>query len=80
MGGNFDIYQENKYEECVPLILHIYIEKMGFAGVDLFFFSFFFCPKHRLRVLVRTACFVLSKCIYIFILYLAVKLMYIKNG
>ena len=32
---------------------HIYIAKLGNAGVDLFFLIF--APKHRLWVLVRTA-------------------------
>ena len=36
-----------------PLKPHFYIEKLGFAGVYLFFL--FFAPKHRLWVLVRTA-------------------------
>ena len=36
-----------------PLISHFYIAKLGYAGAYLFFL-FFFAPKHRLWVLVRT--------------------------
>ena len=37
--------------KCIPLKLHFYIAKMGFAGVYIFFLIF--APKHRLWVLVR---------------------------
>ena len=40
-------------EIFTPLKPHFYIEKLGFAGVYLFFLIF--DPKHRLWVLVRTA-------------------------
>ena len=36
-----------------PLEPHFYIEKLGYAGANLFFLIF--APKHRLWVLVRTA-------------------------
>ena len=36
-----------------PLEPHFYLEKLGFAGVYLFFLIF--APKHRLWLLVRTA-------------------------
>ena len=36
-----------------PLTPHVYLAKMGYAGVYIFFLIF--APKHRLWVLVRTA-------------------------
>ena len=38
---------------CDPLEPHFYIVKLGFTGVYIIFF--YFCLKHRLWVLVRTA-------------------------
>ena len=35
-----------------PLKPHFYIVKLGLTGVNIF--SFFFAPKHRLWVLIRT--------------------------
>ena len=39
-----------------PIIPHFCIVKLGYTRIYLFFFIFFFYLKHRLCVLVKTAC------------------------
>ena len=46
-------HQENVSIKCIPLKPQLYIVKFGFAEAYLFFF--FYDPKQRLLVLVRTA-------------------------
>ena len=52
--GNLSIFiRKTCLCNIYPLKPHCYIEKLGYAGVYLFFLIF--APKHRLWVLVRTA-------------------------
>ena len=50
--GGLEPYHHENMPNFDPLKPHFYIVKLGFTGV---YIIFYFCSKHRLWVLVRTA-------------------------